>query len=801
MLHGLDLLRRQYVKLSTPQGGAQTPEDTIKVLAERLENTGVPREDARAAVLSLKALSRDHAAQVGEHALRPLIGWIQRGGADEEALRAAVECCLALCQVPAEAPRPARESALAHMDRLLAEQGALLSVLALLGTEHGFYTRFAALQLLATLLEHRRQEVQEHVLVAPGGCSAVLRCLEAAPNSSTEIIRNEALLLLPHLVNGSADIQKLIAFEGAFERLLDIVAQEGRIEGGVVVQDALDGLESLLQYNVSNQNYFRETLSIPLLAPLLFFPPALPAEAPEQARAEHAAQRDAFLLQEWDEQKLVNALVLLRIVKLLVDGQGEGHKANRLALLHAGMTECLAQLALASMAPPLLKAHALALLAHVLRGSRLNQERLAQLVVTPVALVRREQAAEGEPQVQFAWQPPQPVTLCLVTLALRGPGATAHERQALAVRVAALAAFEALTEQNVEVRMTVLHALVAAPPPDQGPSAQNQLLLENIAQLPTALVAGERPVRFDAYQYLLASLILSRLLQDSETAKQFVRHIYMDEHGRCVAAAELKTSADDEEAPTRLIHLVLGNLAMAFRELGEAVRRERAGVPDAHEYNSATDWTRVTVGYLVLLCHWLWESPQSIADLVSESANVQVLIQPVAQSLGVDPVIQGLAAFVLGVAYEFNEVGAKPEGGEPRPDGAPASDAEGTGPDGPAPGPAPGTAPAPAPSAADAAGAEADTVMSRATMHSILHSRVGADQFAARLVRIKNDRRFADCEPDVLERFLSHAALQPDESAPPRVEAGDADPSGLWFDWPFVEFWKENYGAYTIRHR
>ena len=81
------------------------------------------------------------------------------------------------------------------------------------------------------------------------------------------------------------------------------------------------------------------------------------------------------------------------------------------------------------------------------------------------------------------------------------------------------------------------------------------------------------------------------------------------------------------------------------------------------------------------------------------------------------------------------------------------------------------------------------------------HSRVGADQFAARLVRIKNDRRFADCEPDVLERFLSHAALQPDESAPPRVEAGDADPSGLWFDWPFVEFWKENYGAYTIRHR
>jgi hypothetical protein len=97
------------------------------------------------------------------------------------------------------------------------------------------------------------ERVQEHVLTAPGGCGAVLECLSEGTGSSAEIIRNEALLLLPLLVSGNADIQKLVAFEGAFEKLIDVVAVEGRIEGGVVVQDALEALVALLRYNVSNQ--------------------------------------------------------------------------------------------------------------------------------------------------------------------------------------------------------------------------------------------------------------------------------------------------------------------------------------------------------------------------------------------------------------------------------------------------------------------------------------------------------------------------------------------------------------------
>ena len=67
------------------------------------------------------------------------------------------------------------------------------------------------------------------------------------------MLRNEALLFLPAMLAGNADLQKIIAFSGAFEKLFDIISQEGGVDGGIVVQDALSVVGSLLRFNVSNQ--------------------------------------------------------------------------------------------------------------------------------------------------------------------------------------------------------------------------------------------------------------------------------------------------------------------------------------------------------------------------------------------------------------------------------------------------------------------------------------------------------------------------------------------------------------------
>jgi intracellular protein transport protein USO1 len=59
------------------------------------------------------------------------------------------------------------------------------------------------------------------------------------------------------LISQSPDIQKVLAFEGAFEKLFNIVSQEGGVDGGAVAQGALSCVESLLRFNSSNQVIFR----------------------------------------------------------------------------------------------------------------------------------------------------------------------------------------------------------------------------------------------------------------------------------------------------------------------------------------------------------------------------------------------------------------------------------------------------------------------------------------------------------------------------------------------------------------
>lgn len=59
--------------------------------------------------------------------------------------------------------------------------------------------------------------------------------------------------MVQSLISQSPDIQKILAFEGAFEKLFNIIGQEGGVEGGVVAHDALTCVDGLLRFNTSNQ--------------------------------------------------------------------------------------------------------------------------------------------------------------------------------------------------------------------------------------------------------------------------------------------------------------------------------------------------------------------------------------------------------------------------------------------------------------------------------------------------------------------------------------------------------------------
>ena len=59
--------------------------------------------------------------------------------------------------------------------------------------------------------------------------------------------------MVQSLISQSPDIQKVLAFEGAFEKLFNTIAQENGIEGGGVVHNALLCVDGLLRFNISNQ--------------------------------------------------------------------------------------------------------------------------------------------------------------------------------------------------------------------------------------------------------------------------------------------------------------------------------------------------------------------------------------------------------------------------------------------------------------------------------------------------------------------------------------------------------------------
>lgn len=135
------------------------------------------------------------------------------------------------------------------------------------------------------------------------------------------------------LVSQSPDIQKVLAFEGAFEKLFNIMTQEGGVDGGVVAQNALNCVDTLLRFNSSNQvsihpfpshlifdqdvfqSYFRETSLPPVLFALLQFPIALGLDqtTPQE-----------FALQFWDDQKRANTSLIIGIIGMLLASKGHG---------------------------------------------------------------------------------------------------------------------------------------------------------------------------------------------------------------------------------------------------------------------------------------------------------------------------------------------------------------------------------------------------------------------------------------------------------------------------------------------
>ncbi|XP_051866154.1 general vesicular transport factor p115 isoform X3 [Pristis pectinata] len=397
--------------------------DTVQKLCDRVASSTL-LEDRRDAVRALKSLSKKYRLEVGSQAMEHLINVLQMDRSDSEIIGYALDTLYNLISNDAEEEEPAEGSEEENVQKsssddlemqfteiFIKHQENLTLLLSLLeGFE--FHVRWPAVKLLTALLKNLGPQVQQIILVCPLAVSRMMDLLA----DSREVIRNDGLLLLQQLTKGNAAIQKIVAFENAFERLLDIITEEGMSDGGIVVEDCLLLLLNLMKNNSSNQNFFKEGSYIQRMKPWF-----------EVAEGNSS----------WSAQKVTNLHLMLQLVRVLVspvNPPGATSSCQKSAF-QCGLLQQLCTILMATGVPADILTETINTVSEVIRGSQVNQDYFAS--------------------VNAPSNPPRPAIVVLLM-------SMVNERQPFVLRCAVLYCFQCFLYKNQKGQAEIVATLLPA---------------------------------------------------------------------------------------------------------------------------------------------------------------------------------------------------------------------------------------------------------------------------------------------------------------------------------------------------
>lgn len=273
--------------------------------------------------------------------------------------------------------------------------------------EFDFKVRWPAIKLFTALLSNKPREIQEIVLVSPMAVSKLMDLM----SDTREVIRNDALLLLIQLTKANANIQKIVAFENAFDRLFDVIKEEGGPDGGIVVEDCLIVMLNLLKNNSSNQQFFKEGSYIQRLAPMFIVPPDLEEIG-------------------MTPQKISNLHCMLLVARALVSPSNSQIiiSACQRTMRSCGLLEGLCNILMGSGVPADILSETINTVGEVIRGDQTNQEYLSTVMAPS--------------------NPPRPAIVVLLM-------SMVNEKQPLSLRCSVLYCFQCFLYRN-EIGQTSL---------------------------------------------------------------------------------------------------------------------------------------------------------------------------------------------------------------------------------------------------------------------------------------------------------------------------------------------------------
>ncbi|XP_036958509.1 general vesicular transport factor p115 isoform X4 [Acanthopagrus latus] len=438
--------------------------ETIQKLCDRVASSTL-LEDRRDAVRALKSLSKKYRMEVGTQAMDHLINILQTDRSDSEILGYALDTLYnIICNDEEEeqdesedenAQKQADDLGVQFTDKFIQDPEHVTLLLTLL-EEFDFHVRWPGVKLLTAILKNQGVQVQGIILVSPMGVSRLMDLLA----DSREVIRNDGLLLLQQLTKSNAAIQKIVAFENAFERLLDIITEEGSSDGGIVVEDCLLLLLNLLKNNSSNQNFFKEGSYIQRMKPWF------------EVGDDNSG---------WSAQKVTNLHLMLQLVRVMVSPvNSPGATAScQKSMYQCGLLQQLCTILMATGVPADILTETINTVSEVIRGSQVNQDYFAS--------------------VNAPSNPPRPAIVVLLM-------SMVNERQPFVLRCAVLYCFQCFLYKNQKGQGEIVATLLPSTI-DANSISAGQLLCGGLFSA-------------DSLSNWCAAVALAHALQDNLTQKE-----------------------------------------------------------------------------------------------------------------------------------------------------------------------------------------------------------------------------------------------------------------------------------------
>lgn len=560
--------------------------DITEKLCDRLK-TSTMVSDQKSAIKALREYSKSHQLQVGTIAMPALLDLLQTN--DIDLLNDVLEMLIKICSSNDTNDINSSNQLSVQFTEIFIKASKHISLLVeLIDSKMDIYTRYYSVQLLVVLLKNKPTSVKQSILTSEAGLSRIVDLL----NEPKEAIRNEGLLLLNLLSENNSEIQKIIVFEDAFEKLFDLLeAEKNQLnshsdlnfenEDQRQVYEALlflpgqcfSIMSHLLEHNVSNASYFRETGGIQRLCKLL---KDLSSFLPND--------RASFLIKN----------ILSIIILLLVPDHPNTDK-NQTVI---GNLENLQYLLFLFYFPKLV-GHSLKAIRFIIQFHSSNQKLFATLSFPPAFPRMKSNIIPYKTLNDACSQFPIPSLLATCHLAL-----DKSQNSSLSIRFDAFSVFKAYCIDNQEGQQIILGTMAPTLIISDSNSSIGSLIL-------TCLLDKESMVR-DPFKSFFASLLLVSCLYRNEDCKQLVNTYILDERFPQVDGMSLISA---------IMYMLM------------------------QYHNTFDDF--ILCGFYTLLLVWFDCSPSSVKLFLNESIHLQFLIEQIKQSSSIHTFAKELHVLVI----------------------------------------------------------------------------------------------------------------------------------------------------------